>query len=49
MFEMEGYSHEEIAESLSIPIKNSRVYLARAKNRLRKLYRQSLINISHAS
>lgn len=33
---IEGYSHEEIAELLTININSSRVYLARAKKILRK-------------
>ena len=45
MFDIEGYSHAEIAENLNIPVKNSRVYLARAKHRLRILYRESVSNI----
>jgi RNA polymerase sigma factor (sigma-70 family) len=49
MFEMEGYSHQEISETLSIPIKNSRVYLARAKKHLRQLYQNSLYIIGYAS
>lgn len=35
MYHIEGYSHEEIAELLSINISSSRVYLARAKKILR--------------
>ncbi|KGE12884.1 RNA polymerase sigma factor [Sphingobacterium deserti] len=38
LFEIEGYSHEEIGEMLSIPESTSRTYLTRAKQRLRKLY-----------
>jgi RNA polymerase sigma factor (sigma-70 family) len=49
MYEIEGYSHEEIAESLQIPYANSRVYLARAKKTLRALYQKSINNISYAS
>lgn len=36
MHQIEGYSHEEIAELLSININSSRVYLARAKKLLRE-------------
>ncbi len=36
MHQIEGYSHEEIAELLSININSSRVYLARMKNILRE-------------
>ncbi|WP_240755338.1 RNA polymerase sigma factor [Pedobacter sp. SYP-B3415] len=42
MYEIEGFSHEEIATSLSIPESSSRVYLTRAKSKLRKLYAQNL-------
>lgn len=38
LFEIEGYSHEEIAKMLDIPESTSRTYLTRAKQRLRKLY-----------
>lgn len=36
MFHIEGYSHDEIAEMLSININSSRVYLARARKVLRE-------------
>jgi len=42
MYEIEGFKHEEIATVLNIPVKNSRVYLARAKERLRLLYQQHI-------
>lgn len=42
MFEIEGYSHEEIAEKLNIPESTSRTYLTRAKQRLRKLYQKEI-------
>lgn len=42
MYEIEGFKHEEIANELHIPVKNSRVYLARGKERLRTLYQQTL-------
>lgn len=38
LFEVEGYSHEEIANRLSIPESTSRTYLTRAKKKLRELY-----------
>lgn len=38
LFEIEGYSHEEIGAMLGIPESTSRTYLTRAKQRLRKLY-----------
>jgi RNA polymerase sigma factor (sigma-70 family) len=37
LYEIDGYSHDEIAQMLNIPASSSRVYLARAKERLRKL------------
>lgn len=42
MYEIERFRHEEIAAELHIPLKNSRVYLARAKERLRALYLQHI-------
>ncbi len=38
MYEIEGYSHKEIAEKLAIAESSSRTYLTRAKSQLRKLY-----------
>jgi len=38
LFEIEGYSHEEIGKMLGIPDSTSRTYLTRAKQKLRKLY-----------
>ena len=35
MYEIEGYSHQEIGENLDIPSSTSRTYLARAKQKLR--------------
>jgi RNA polymerase sigma-70 factor (ECF subfamily) len=43
MYEIEGFSHDEIAEMLNIPVSSSRVYLTRAKNKLRTLYSNTLI------
>lgn len=40
LFEIEGYSHEEIGKILNIPESTSRTYLTRAKQRLRKLYKE---------
>ncbi len=37
LYEIEGYSHKEIGEKLSLSESSSRVYLARAKTQLRKL------------
>lgn len=39
LYEIEGYSHNEISFLLRIPENTSRVYLARAKKRLRELFR----------
>jgi RNA polymerase sigma factor (sigma-70 family) len=36
--EIEGYSHDEISSLLGIPENTSRVYLTRAKKRLRELF-----------
>ncbi len=38
LYDIEGYSHDEIAKQLRIPESSSRVYLARARKRLRELY-----------
>lgn len=38
LYELEGFSHDEIAKQLDIPDSTSRTYLTRAKQKLRKLY-----------
>ncbi|SEK98976.1 RNA polymerase sigma factor [Parapedobacter koreensis] len=38
LYELEGYSHEEIGKLMEIPTSSSRVYLAKAKQGLRVLY-----------
>lgn len=38
LYDIEGYTHEEIAKMLSIPESSSRVYLTRARAKLRELY-----------
>lgn len=38
LFEVEGFSHEEIATQLNIPESTSRTYLTRAKQKLRIFY-----------
>ena len=38
LYEIEGYSHEEISKQLNIPESTSRTYLTRAKSKLRMLY-----------
>ena len=40
MYEIEGYSHREIASKLDIAESSSRTYLTRAKSQLRQLYKQ---------
>ncbi len=46
LYEIEGYSHEEIAGRLKIPESSSRVYLTRAKKRLRELFHKNY-NTNH--
>jgi len=41
LYEIEGYSHKEIAKRLKIAKSSSRVYLTRAKKLLRELYVQN--------
>lgn len=36
LYEIDGYSHDEIGNMLGIPVSSSRVYLSRAKEKLRK-------------
>ncbi|MHA4893728.1 RNA polymerase sigma factor [Pedobacter sp. PWIIR3] len=43
LYEIEGYSHDEISKLLNISGSSSRVYLTRAKNKLRELYSKTLI------
>ncbi len=38
LFDIEGYSHEEISKRLKIPESTSRVYLVRARKQMRELY-----------
>jgi RNA polymerase sigma factor (sigma-70 family) len=38
LYEVEGYSHEEISQMLGMPASTSRTYLTRAKDKLRQLY-----------
>jgi RNA polymerase sigma factor (sigma-70 family) len=42
LYEVEGYSHKEVAEKLGITESSSRVYLTRAKNKLRQLIQKHL-------
>jgi len=39
LYEVDGYSHDEIGQMLSIPVSSSRVYLSRAKEKLRSVLR----------
>lgn len=42
LYEIEGYSHEEVSVMLQIPVSSSRTYLTRAKQKLRVLYSKSI-------
>ncbi len=42
LYEIEGFSHDEIASMLTIPVSSSRTYLTRAKHKLRDLYKKSI-------
>ena len=44
LYEIEGFSHEEISKMLHLPVSSSRVYLTRAKNKLRTLYSYDMVN-----
>lgn len=44
LYEIEGFSHDEISENLKIPSGTSRGYLARAKAKLRELYNVNLVS-----
>ena len=37
LYEIDGYNHDEIGSMLNIPASSSRVYLSRAKERLRRI------------
>ncbi|MDM8001615.1 MAG: sigma-70 family RNA polymerase sigma factor [Bacteroidota bacterium] len=43
LFEIEGYSHEEIGQMLGVTASSSRANLARAKKMLRELYNRHII------
>ncbi|MBP3942885.1 RNA polymerase sigma factor [Sphingobacteriaceae bacterium WQ 2009] len=49
LFEIEGYSHEEIGSMLNIPDSTSRTYLTRAKQKLRKLYESSQLTYNNSN
>lgn len=40
LYEIDGYNHDEIGSMLNIPVSSSRVYLSRAKEKLRKYWNQ---------
>ncbi|TCC96701.1 RNA polymerase sigma factor [Pedobacter hiemivivus] len=44
MYEIEGFSHEEISRTLNVQENISRVYLGRAKQKLRLLYQKSTVD-----
>lgn len=44
LYEIQGFSHKEIAEKLNIKISSSRTFLTRAKNKLRILLNESFKN-----
>jgi RNA polymerase sigma factor (sigma-70 family) len=44
LYEIDGYNHDEIAQLLSIPQSSSRVYLSRAKEKLRNILRAEAQN-----
>jgi RNA polymerase sigma-70 factor (ECF subfamily) len=45
LYELEGYSHEEIAGQLGLSVSTSRVYLTRAKEQLGRLIKQHFHSI----
>ncbi len=48
LYEIDGYSHEEIAQILGITASTSRSNLSRAKKMLRELYRKKFESVSKA-
>lgn len=47
LYEIEGYSHEEISKQINIPESTCRTYLTRAKAKLRMLYQQQFGNMEN--
>lgn len=43
LYEIEGFNHDEIADLMGITASSSRVYLGRAKERLKTLYRTLMV------
>ena len=44
LYEIDGYNHDEISGMLNIPASSSRVYLSRAKEKLRKIIKTETQN-----
>ncbi|SEQ89745.1 RNA polymerase sigma-70 factor, ECF subfamily [Pedobacter rhizosphaerae] len=44
LYEIEGFAHDEISKMLNFPESSSRVYLTRAKNKLRTLYLNTMVS-----
>ncbi|RNL56574.1 RNA polymerase sigma factor [Pedobacter jejuensis] len=44
LYEIEGFADDEISKMMNIPESSSRVYLTRAKNKLRTLYLKTQVN-----
>lgn len=44
LYEIDGYNHDEIGAMLNMPASSSRVYLSRAKEKLRKMIRTETQN-----
>lgn len=49
MYEVEGFSHDEISSTLEIPASSSRTYLTRAKQKLRELYTNTIQSANGSS
>ena len=49
LHEIDGYSHDEIANLLFIPASSSRVYLGRAKEKLRNLLKEEAQNYGRSA
>lgn len=47
LYEIEGYSHEEISKQLNIPDSTCRTYLTRAKAKLRTLYQEQFVELNN--
>jgi RNA polymerase sigma-70 factor (ECF subfamily) len=48
LFEIEGYSHEEIGQIMGVTASTSRANLARAKKMLRELYHRYIISVKNS-